>query len=128
MLIGFRQSGAASFFIDNDPVYQFNAAGQLRRAFVDGLLYKAQRGRLVSLRRDRSQSATRLLRRDLSDAAQSQFLATAEHHLTGLVEALDHGNYQIVGQVPPQANLLKPVRQAVAHLTPIQVAASPHVS
>jgi hypothetical protein len=128
VVIGFRPCGAASFFLGSDPVYQFNSAGQLRRAFVDGLLYKAERGGLVSLRRDRSASATRLMRRDLSAAAQTEFLATAQHQLNHLAEALDHGNYEIVGQVPSKANVLKRVRESLTRVTQIQVALSPRVS
>jgi hypothetical protein len=128
VVIGFRPCGAASFFLGSDPVYQFNSAGQLRRAFVDGLLYKAEKGRLVSLRRDRTTSATRLLRRDLSDARQSEFLATAQHQLSHLAEALKGGNYEIVGQVPSAADVLMHTHEALARLTEIQVAQSPRVS
>ena len=40
---GFRADDAVSFYFDADPVYHFNAAGQLRRAFCQGLLLKAER-------------------------------------------------------------------------------------
>ncbi|MDH3716942.1 MAG: hypothetical protein OES79_02360 [Planctomycetota bacterium] len=128
VVIGFRPCGAASFFFGSDPVYQFNSAGQLRRAFVDGLLYKAERGGLVSLRRDRTASATQLLRRDLSAARQTKFLATAQNHLSHLAEALKGGNYEIVGQVPPATDVLTRTDEALARLTEIQVAPSPRVS
>ena len=50
LVVGFRRDGSVSFFFGADPVYQFNAAGELRRAYLDGLLYKADRGRLVQMR------------------------------------------------------------------------------
>ena len=53
VVVGFRANGAASFFFGDDPVYQFNSAGQLRRAYCGGLLFKATHGRLVSLQRVR---------------------------------------------------------------------------
>ena len=42
IVVGFRRDGSASFFFGADPVYQFNTAFELRRAFVVGLLYKAE--------------------------------------------------------------------------------------
>ena len=51
VVVGFRANGSASFFFGEDPVYQFNSAGQLRRAYCGGLLIKAAHGRLVSLQR-----------------------------------------------------------------------------
>src|SRR5204863_2544475 len=44
IVAGFRRNGALSVFFGEDPVYQFNAAGELRRAYTDGKLLKADRG------------------------------------------------------------------------------------
>ena len=33
--IGFRSNGAMSIFVGQDPVYQFDPSGRLRRAFAD---------------------------------------------------------------------------------------------
>src|SRR5262245_38318908 len=38
--VGFRRDGSLSVFFGSVAVYQFNTAGELRRAFADGLLYK----------------------------------------------------------------------------------------
>jgi hypothetical protein len=43
-IAGFRTSGS-DFFFGAEPVYQFNTAGELRRAYCDDLLIKASRGR-----------------------------------------------------------------------------------
>jgi hypothetical protein len=51
IVAGFRATGCGSLFFGADPVYQFNSARQLRRAFVGGELYKAERGQLVALTR-----------------------------------------------------------------------------
>src|SRR5215216_4505512 len=51
IIAGFRRDGALSIFFGEDPVYQFNAAGALRRAYCDGKLLKAARGRLAALQR-----------------------------------------------------------------------------
>src|SRR6186997_1242741 len=69
IVVGFRRDGSASFFFGVDPVYQFNAACELRRAFVGGLLYKAERGRLVSLSRQRTMESVALFRAELTAQA-----------------------------------------------------------
>src|SRR6186713_1143176 len=68
VFVGFRRDGSVSFYFGGDPVYQFNAAGELRRAFCDGALYKAVRGELVEMHRERTDAETRLVSRSLSQA------------------------------------------------------------
>src|SRR5262249_46184738 len=68
--IGFRRDGGASFYLTPQRVYQFTSDGRLRRAFVEDLLFKAERGRLVSLRRQREPDRVVLLRHELDDDAQ----------------------------------------------------------
>lgn len=126
VVVGFRRDGAASFFFGADPVYQFNAARELRRAFVDGLLYKAVSGHLAELRRERSAGATVLWRRDLDGAEQGEFLARAAARLDGLRAALEIGGEKwwagpalappykrrpaVLRQVPAQGDVLMRVR------------------
>ena len=43
VFIGFRANGNFSFYFGSEPVYQFDARGRLRRAFLNGKLYR-QRG------------------------------------------------------------------------------------
>src|SRR5437588_282047 len=57
VVIGFRRDGAASIYFGGDPVYQFNARGELRRAFVADRLFKAEHGILAALDRQRSATA-----------------------------------------------------------------------
>lgn len=105
IVAGFRRDGSISFFLGAERVYQFNAAGELRRAFVDDLLYKAEAGRLVSLRRERSQGVTALLRRELDDAELTDFLSSMQRELRKLLEALNVGQTTIVGQVPAEGEV-----------------------
>lgn len=99
VVAGFRQDGAASFFFEADPVYQFNAAGELRRAFVGGLLYKTDGGRLVEMRRERTAEAVELHSRQLDPAETATFLDAAEAALDGLKSALAASQFEVVGQV-----------------------------
>src|SRR6188472_3162282 len=73
VVVGFRADGALSAFFGADPVYQFNAEGELRRAYVSGLLFKAAQGRLISLNRVRTASEVQLVLHALSSGEESQF-------------------------------------------------------
>lgn len=125
---GFRAGGEASIFFGADPVYQFDASGQLRRAFCDALLFKAVRGRLVSLRRVRRQDEVQLLRHELTQAEQQAFLARMDERLRGLAAELDRGAYKVVGQVPGDSDVLGRVKAWLARDKETTVAARPHVA
>jgi hypothetical protein len=128
IVVGFRRDGAASFFFGADPVYQFNAAGELRRAYVSGLLYKAERGRLVSLQRERSESATHLVRGEISLEATAEFLLAVHQRLTRLQEAIGSGSVVVIGQVPVAGNLLTRISDWLAKLpTQLSIARVPNV-
>jgi hypothetical protein len=51
VVVGFRAGGQMSLYCGADPVYQFNADGELRRVFFHGQRYSAENGRLVLLER-----------------------------------------------------------------------------
>jgi hypothetical protein len=127
VVVGFRRDGGASFFLGADPVYQFNATVELRRAFIGGLLYKAERGRLVSLRRERSESETALIRHDLTPDEAEAFLAQTGQQLGDLLAALTSDAYQILRQIPQDAVLLPRIVACLQNLpAPIPIAAAPH--
>lgn len=128
VVAGFRRDGSISFFLGADPVYQFNAAGELRRAFVDGLLYKAEGGRLVSLRREQSQEVTALLRRDLNDAEMAGFLERMREELLKLRKELSAGDVKVIGQVPAEGNVAQQIATWLSALpAEVAVASRPNV-
>ncbi len=86
VVIGFRRDGAASIYFGTDPAYHFNSSGELRRAYCDGLMYKAEHGQLVSLERIRRENEMQLVRRTLTDAKEAEFLATLLRRLRELAE------------------------------------------
>ena len=127
IVVGFRASGALSVFFGEDPVYQFNAAGQLRRAFCDGLLYKAARGRLVSLRRERRPDAVQLIRCELTDDEHEAFVSRMQDWLRELSRELGRGAYTVVGQVPQDVDVLSRVRAWLSMHDGLPIAASPRL-
>lgn len=126
--VGFRRDSSLSVFFGGDPVYQFNAGGQLRRAFVAGFLYKAERGRLVELRRERTATEHVLVRRELTPEQTTGFLSTATTRLTSLQQTLADGNYQVTGQVPRGCDIVSRVRGWLdQHLRSIAIASRPNL-
>ncbi len=123
---GFRRDGAASVFFGAERVYQFNAAGELRRAYCDGLLFKAVRGRLASLRRVREHGEVQLLRHDLTDAEQFNFLARMQGILSELANQLSHGGYNVVGQVPADADVVSRLKLWLTRQSASKVADTPY--
>ena len=126
--VGFRRDGSLSVFFGAERVYQFNSAGELRRAFVDGLLYKAERGRLVELHRERTEREVALVRRELTDSQQTAFLSAGHVRLAHLRTSLDNGEVQILGQVPADGDVPRRVRVRLCQLqSPLSIAAVPNV-
>jgi hypothetical protein len=129
VVIGFRPGGSASVFFGDDPVYQFNAEGMLRRAYVGGLLYKAERGRLVELSRVRTDRSVSLVRRELTDEECRAFLLVADAKLQALSSALTAGDFEMEGQVPAEADVVSRAQGWMSGLPrPLSVAPSPRVS
>jgi hypothetical protein len=128
IVAGFRHDGAASIFFGTDPVYHFNAAGELRRAYCDGLLFKAASGRLVSLSRKRRQNEVQLLRHELTEAEQPAFLARLRERLDRLSTALDTAEYAVKGQMPGDADVLGRLQAWLTQHDGSKIAAMPNAS
>ena len=127
VVAGFREAQALSVFFGSDPVYQFNTAGQLRRAFAAGLLYKAVDGRLVSLKRVRQPGEVQLVRQELTEDEQAVFVSEMHYRLREFLSQLNTGRLTIVGQVPPEADVWGRVQAWIATHELIPIARSPHV-
>lgn len=84
VVVGFRRDGSISLFFGQARVYQFNAADELRRGYLDGHLLKAEHGRLVRLTRHRNETQVQLVRHGLSDAERDDFVAHATSHIKQL--------------------------------------------
>jgi len=106
VVAGFRANGALSIFFGDDSVYQFSESGELRRAYLNGLLYKATQGRLVSLRRERGPDRVELVSHELDSAELEALLAEMRSRITSLQQMILRGGYEIVGQVPPDADVI----------------------
>jgi len=106
IVAGFRRDGCLSIYFGPDLVYHFNTARQLRRAYCQSLLYKAEQGRLVSLERRRTAGQVQLVRRELDERQQAELLDELKHLLKLLTEAIAAEQYRLVGQVPDEADVV----------------------
>lgn len=127
IVAGFRRDGSLSIYFGADPVYQFNTAHELRRAFAGGRLFKAMKRRLVRLERVRQHNEVQLVRRELGDSEQAAFVTQMRCHLNDLADNLNAGHLNVVGQVPANVDILSRVRQWLASHDGLPIAHSPHV-
>jgi hypothetical protein len=129
IVAGFRSNGAASFFFGQQVVYQFNVAGELRRGFFEGRLYKAECGQLVNLTRRRTAETVDLVRHELNRSETADFLSNARQRLAKLRNALCERRFQIVGQVPANKDITGQVQDWLATLSEtISLADTPRVN
>lgn len=128
IVVGFRRDGCGSVYVGADPAWHFNSRLELRRAYVDGRLLKAEAGRLVALERRRPGGEVQLVRQELDEEQVKTMLATARDTLDRLQQALANaGNHILVGQVPEDVDVVARIRDWLAMLPRnLTVAPSPH--
>lgn len=77
-----ESTGGWSLYLTSDQVYHFDAEGRLRRAYMDGFLYRSEGSTLSRLRRERSATETTLIRHDLDAGELAGFLETMRSAIT----------------------------------------------
>ncbi len=100
VICGFRDNGSLSIYFGQDPVYQFDSDGLLRRAYVDGLLFRSQQSTLARLRRERTEKRTMLVRTDLESTELLHFRDTMGGSLQRLHAALQQSRFTVMSAVP----------------------------
>src|SRR5436190_17503305 len=94
VVAGFRESGQWSIYFGSDPVYHFAADGALRRAFLEGDLFRSQGTTLARLTRVRTGDEVQLVRHDLAAAELEQFADRMKERLASLKGAIETGSAQ----------------------------------
>lgn len=100
---GFRECGALSIYLGQDSVLQFNADGELRRAFWQDRMLASYRHVLNWL--ERSDGRVRLSRTPLSEEEFREFLAEAMGWLRSLRDELAGQQLTVQGQFPNDADV-----------------------
>lgn len=123
VFFGVRPDGGVSFYVNEDPVFHFNSNGELRRAFVDGDIYKAQAGRIIRLKRDRSQEKPILKSQPLTPEEQKAMLQATYDGLQRLNFAAAKNALTLSRVEPTDFNASNALQKYIAHLpNPIVVA------
>lgn len=127
IVAGFRRNGLLSVYFGADPVVQFNGEGRLRRGFWRHELLKAEGGKLVRMRRERTDTESLLVSVPMSTNEQDEMLRRMETLLDALVDDLASERFEIVGQVPPGDDVVGKLLASLRNLPrPLAVADRPH--
>jgi hypothetical protein len=127
LFAGFRGDSLSLYFGD-DPVYHFNADGELRRAFVNGQVIKAEKRRVVFLRRRLSDAATTLERQSPDIEVEQAFQAEMQRRLDELRSALAREQVEVIGEAPASGEALPRLVAWLELHRSIEIAASPRVT
>lgn len=104
IVAGRRQDGRWSIFLGGDPVYHFDAEGNLRRAFVQDRLYRTQGTTLARLTRQEAPDQTVLLRYDLNEEELSQFRDSIVVAFSQLILAISSHQTTVISAEPPNSD------------------------
>jgi hypothetical protein len=127
MVLGVRRDGCLSIYFSADCAVHFNTRQEVRRMYLDGALIKAECGKLVSMRRERSERAVELLSHELSAAEQQRILAEMRQRITATSSSLERSTCQVVRQIPADFPALERAKVWLARLpSELTVAALPN--
>ncbi len=126
VVTGIKRNGSLCLYLGADPVYQFDPEGRLRRAFVDGFLYRTQGSTLARIHRERTETESNLIRYDLDVAEVDTFLNTMRSTLQTLRDELAGGEASLIRSVerdpaaglPNFSQLIGDVLEATPPLAP----------
>jgi hypothetical protein len=114
VIFGFKRQGGLSIYFGAHTVYQFNSAGELRRAYIDGSLLKAEGGRLIVMRRERTGHEVTLWATELTEAQTTEILGALDHRLAHLRKAMEKGESHVVAEVPHGADAVERFNESLS--------------
>jgi hypothetical protein len=85
---GFRRDQSLSVYFDQDPFYQFDSSGLLRRSYAGGFLFRSQGTTLARIQRQRTNGQVTLLRTDLTPIQLREFQDNMRLRLQTLKNAI----------------------------------------
>ncbi len=128
VVCGVRANGCWSFYLDPDQVYQVDDELRLRRAYVEGFLYRTQGTTLARLHRDRSDVETTLVRTDLTPVELAQFLAQTASELQQLLNLLQTGEAQVIETIPSDADVRGELQATLSRLLSAPIVLAPAIN
>jgi len=109
--IGVFRDGRCAVYFDQDPFYQFDQNGRLRRAYEAGYLFRSQQSTLsrINRRRDLNVSGdTEKVVLERTDLCSDELLAFAERMRTliqDLLRQIENKEYQLLRAVTPDGRI-----------------------
>ena len=127
VVVGFRSSGAISFYFGDQPVYQFSTERKLRRVYWEGIV-KAESGRLTRWTKTYHDHAVQMIATPLESAEQATMLAEMQRRLIALRDGLGSGTWRLTREVSqPGSHASVRVKQWLEDMPEtFEVADSPH--
>ncbi len=111
---GRREStGSWSIYLSPEVVYHFDSAGGLRRAYIDGFLYRSEGTTLSQLHRERSETETVLRRHDLEPEELTRLLGEMRDHFTDLRQRIASNQVAVLRASPPESPVTSQLDQAL---------------
>ncbi|WP_437185748.1 hypothetical protein SH668x_002864 [Planctomicrobium sp. SH668] len=108
LVAGIRDDGRIALFLNDDPVFYFNGDNQLLRAFAGGALYRTQGNTLARMIRNRTETVTELLRRDLDAPELNSFMQSVSAEIQSVQDQLNSGASELLrSSLPEQSSSSK---------------------
>jgi len=104
IIAGYRRNGSLSIYFGSDPCYHFDADVRLRRAFIEGCLYRTQGATLARLERRRRANHVELERHDLTPSELGKVVREMVDNLSRLQASLSR-EAECLHAVPDGANV-----------------------
>jgi hypothetical protein len=123
---GFR-GDSLSLYFDGDPVYHFNADGELRRAYLADRLVKAEQRRLVTLTRQCAEDEISLVRHTEDPTAVQSIVDQMHWRLAELRSAIEAQQFQFVGEAPTMGEALPRLVAWLDEHPEVKISASPYL-
>ena len=124
---GFRGE-SLSLYYGASPVYHFNQAAELRRAYLDDRLVKAEKGRLVGAVRKRTATEVALVSAYFSPDEVEQLTAELTMRLGQVRGNLEQRTFDLIGQEPPDAPAVDRLQAWLVGWPGLSIAATANVN
>jgi hypothetical protein len=123
---GFRGESLSLYF-GPEPVFHFNTAGELRRAFLAGRIVKAENGRLLGMERVVGANLVELRTSAVPADEERAAFADLASRLADLRAEFARGDVLIEGQEPANGDAIERLKHWLEQHATLAIAASPRV-
>lgn len=128
VVAGYRANNSLSLYFGQDPCYHFDAERRLRRAYIEGELYRTQGTTLARLHRDRSNRTVELRRHDLSRDELVRLVVQVEQRLTRLLASFEASTAHCIQEIPAGGQIASRLTGDLRGLTSLPLILAPAIA